>query len=90
MVLPFAYCHRNVDVFLLPWEEMFESHGAIGLERSGKEVELSTARAHQRVGAAQVDEQPLLQKTGGVVRQEGALLDELHPSLHFKLWLTGQ
>lgn len=88
MVLPFAYRQCNVDVFLVPWEEMFERHGAIGLGRSGEEVELSTAWTHQCVGTAQVDKQPLLQKTGSVVRQEGALLDELYPSLHVELWLT--
>lgn len=52
----------------MPWEEIFERHSAIGMGRSGEEIELSTTRAHQRVGTAQIDEQPLLQKTGGVVR----------------------
>ena len=45
-MLPFSCRHGNIDVFLVPGEEMFERYGAFRFDRTGEDVELGTAGSH--------------------------------------------
>lgn len=87
-MLPFTSGCGDVHILLVPGEHMFERYGPLGHKYSGDEVQLSTARTYQRVSAAQVDEQPLLQKAVGVVWEQRALEDELNAVFDLKLRLT--
>lgn len=88
VVLPLARGHSYVGVLLVPGEEVCEGQGAVGLHRAGQDVELRAAGPHQRVGAAQVNEQPLLEEVLRVVGKERALAHKLHPALDVKLGLS--
>lgn len=87
VIFPLASGYCNVVVLLVPGEEVGEGQGAIGLHSARQQVELCPPRAYQGVGAAQVDEEPLLEEVLGIVGQERALADKLNPALHLKLWL---
>lgn len=87
MVLPLAGCHGDVRVSLVPGEKARQGDGAVGLHGTGQHVELRSSGTHQAAGAPDVDEQPLLDEVLGVVRQQGALADELHSALHAELGL---
>ena len=88
MVFPLARRRGHVGVLLVPGEEPGDGQGGVGLHGARDQVELGAPRSHQCVGAAQVDEQPLLEEVLGVVREEGALADELHPAFHLELGLA--
>ena len=87
-MLPLACRRGDVGVLLVPGVEPGDGQAGVGLHGAGDQVELRAARSHQRVGAAQVDEQPLLQEVLGVVGQQGPLADELHPAVHLELGLA--
>ena len=86
-MLPLACAHSQVGVFLVPGEEVVEGQGAVEQHTASQQVELGAPGPHHGVGAAQVDEEPLLKEVLGVVREERALAYELHPALHLKLRL---
>ena len=88
MVLPLARRHGDVGVLLVPGEEAGDGQAGVSLHGASDQVELGAPGPHQRVGAAQVDEQPLLEEVLGVVRQQGPLADELHPAVHLELGLA--
>lgn len=87
VVLPLAGSSGYVQVFLQPGEKVRELHGAVGAHRACDQVELRAPGLHQRMRTAQVQQQPLLQQVGGVVRQQRAALNELHLSFHLELRL---
>lgn len=76
-----------MEVFFEPREEVGHLDGSVGPHGSGDEVELSASGPDQRVSASEVDEEPALQETGGVVGEQRTSLDKLHVSLHHQLWV---
>jgi len=87
VVLPLACSYSQVGILFVPGEEVVEGQGAVEQHAASQQVELGAPGPHQGVGAAQVDEEPLLKEVLGVIRKERALANELHPALHLKLGL---
>jgi len=88
VVLPLARRDGDVGVLLVPGEQPGDGQAGVRLHGAGDHVELRASRAHQGLGAAQVDEQPLLQEVARVIGQQGSLADELHAALHLELGLA--
>lgn len=89
VVLPLARGRRNARVLFVPREDAGESEGSIVLHRAGQHAELWPAGTHQAVGAAEVDEEPLLEEVLGVVGQQRSLADELYAAVNLVLRLSG-
>ena len=87
MVFPLACSYSQVSVLFVPGEQVVEGQGAVEQHAASQQVKLGAPGPHQSVGAAQVDEEPLLKEMLGVIREERALAKEVHPAIHLKLRL---
>lgn len=90
VVFPFARGRGDVQVLLEPREQTGQLDGPVCTHGSRYQVELRTPGTNQSVRAPEIDEQPALDETGGVVREQRPALDELHRAFDRQLRLGGR